>query len=115
MIKKLILITIGLILLTGCSNQEATNNELYKRISEVRNRVGELEKTVIQTNADTVDFMETRIRIMLLQKDGYSWEQEGIKFTAEVKNACISTADIWQATPIPFGFANVPTCEELSK
>ena len=111
--KKLLLLPIVLLVLSGCTPEKDTRiDDLSLKVENLSGQIEvyESEKRNKSTAYDFWNFMEARIHIMLFDEDRYFWEEGGIRFYANVTSACISTDDIWQATPVPENFKSLPQC-----
>ena len=92
------MLIIGL-MLTGCSSTTERIENIEGELHLIKVDLAELDSP----RADLTDYLaaqEGDIKARLRLND-YEWEESGVRFTTGILDVCLSTYEIWQATPIP--------------
>ncbi len=78
--------TLTALILSGCTVNTDTSKISEAIVQQIDKAFWERANVICQ---DKIDFMRVRTDIQLLGKEGYQWEQDGIKFTAKAVDACV--------------------------
>lgn len=123
--KKLLLIIIAVIVLSGCTSypdMEEDINDLYQIHYTLNNKVNDLVDNIShieqEVYKDTTvlpikvqcEQEDLQTRIQLFSRGGYTWESGGIKFIAHAEAKCISLNEVWATTPVPEQYKDLPNC-----
>ena len=115
-ICMLILVIVSAVVIMLLNRQEPKNSlnidKLYQKIYALEHKIEEPPKSPTSIldwqqyfQKQTEDEIKGKLRY-----NKYYWEEEGVRYVPKM-SFCISTSDVWQATPIPFEFKTQPKCD----